>query len=83
MAVSKDGQQYRFVIPGISAADLSSCTGCREFATETSNRKRHATSPSPRSSRGEGWGEGLLPRIQLAESPPCICPLSKMCDGSD
>src|SRR4051812_38063875 len=28
------------------------------------------TSPSPRSSRGEGWGEGLSPRTELAESPP-------------
>jgi hypothetical protein len=27
-------------------------------------------SPSPRSSRGEGWGEGLFPRIQFAESAP-------------
>src|ERR1700681_3005442 len=26
--------------------------------------------PSPRSSRGEGWGEGLSPRARLAESPP-------------
>src|SRR5258708_28571931 len=27
-------------------------------------------SPSPRSSRGEGWGEGPLRRFRLAESPP-------------
>jgi hypothetical protein len=29
-----------------------------------------AGSPSPRSSRGEGWGEGLHPRARLVESPP-------------
>src|SRR5712671_1539360 len=26
-------------------------------------QRRAITSPSPRSSRGEGWGEGLLPQI--------------------
>ena len=28
------------------------------------------SSPSPRSSRGEGWGEGLPLRIRLVDSPP-------------
>src|SRR6202051_5362792 len=28
------------------------------------------SAPSPRSSRGEGWGEGLFQRARLAESPP-------------
>src|ERR1700738_4535146 len=30
--------------------------------------------PSPRTSRGEGWGEGLSPQARLAESPPPPAP---------
>jgi hypothetical protein len=33
-------------------------------------RSRASGAPSPRSRRGEGWGEGLSPRARLGESPP-------------
>jgi len=36
---------------------------CDRFVAALTQRLSEvATSPSPRSSRGEGWGEGLLPR---------------------
>src|ERR1700686_5001461 len=30
------------------------------------------SSPSPRSLRGEGRGEGLFPQLRLGEAPPCM-----------